>query len=165
MVSAMAEEAPTMAAREAASALAAMAHEPAALVTACRRLVQRQPTCGPLWWLGSRVLSAADPAQAAWRAVDELAADLVPARGTGAAAAGADLVLLEAEVAGRDGAVVPSGSRAAAAVGRHAGVPVWLVAGVGRVLPPLLWSAARAFVDRQDPWDQAQECVGADLVD
>ena len=212
MVSAMAGEAPTTAAREAASSLSAMAHEPAALVTACRRLVQRQPTCGPLWWLGARVLSAADPtpdalaahlaegvrtvAVVGWpelaaQALDQadvarvlvvesagdgailvrrlcragLDATLVPARGSAAAAAAADLVLLEAEVAGPDAALAPAGSRAAAAVGRHAGVPVWLVAGVGRVLPPSLWSAARASVEGEDPWEAAQEHVPADLVE
>ncbi|MDQ3978247.1 MAG: hypothetical protein M3314_01670, partial [Actinomycetota bacterium] len=31
----------------------------ARLVTACRALVARQPTCGPMWWLAARVLSAA----------------------------------------------------------------------------------------------------------
>ena len=64
-----------MLAREAASALATFAAEPAALVTACRRLVDRQPTCGPVWWVAARVLAAADPAREAWAAGNDLAGD------------------------------------------------------------------------------------------
>lgn len=65
----------TTLAREAASALASFAGEPAALVTACRRLVDRQPACAPVWWVAARVLAAADPAAEAWRAGEDLAAD------------------------------------------------------------------------------------------
>jgi len=65
----------TLLGREAASALASFAGDPAGLVTACRRLVARQPTCGPVWWVAARVLSAADPATEAWRAGDDLARD------------------------------------------------------------------------------------------
>ena len=68
-------EDPGLVARQAASALAAIAGEPAALVTACRRLVDRQPTCGPVWWLAARMLAAADPANEAWRAADDLRHD------------------------------------------------------------------------------------------
>lgn len=71
-------EDPGLVARQAASALAAIACEPAAVVTACRRLVDRQPTYGPVWWLASRVLAAADPAGEAWRAADELRHDPTP---------------------------------------------------------------------------------------
>jgi hypothetical protein len=62
-------------AREAAIALASLSADPAALVMACRRLVQRQPASGPLWWSCARVLSAADPAEEAYAAADELAED------------------------------------------------------------------------------------------
>jgi hypothetical protein len=68
-------EEPALLGRESASALAAFADDPAALVTACRRLVHRQPTCGPVWWVAARVLSASDPAREAWRAGDELCRD------------------------------------------------------------------------------------------
>jgi len=49
--------------REAAGALMSFADEPHGLVTACRRMVSRQPTSGPLLWLGSRALTAGDPAE------------------------------------------------------------------------------------------------------
>lgn len=65
-------------ARETAVALASLASDPAALVMACRRLVQRQPAEGRLWWLCARVLAASDPAEEAYRADDELADDPTP---------------------------------------------------------------------------------------
>jgi hypothetical protein len=207
--------------------LAAFTDDPAGLVTACRRLVDRHPTTGPIWWLAARVLAAGDPRQEAYeaaRAVSEdatsreLAADLpqdasvlvlgwpdlaadalarrgdvevlvvdalgyadtlvdrlrsigvgalaVPESGVGAAAVEADLVLLEAVALGPTGLLAVSGSRAAAAVARHAGVPVWAVAGVGRVLPGRLWDALVGRLDvGGQPWDDEVELVPADLVD
>ncbi|HEX7276539.1 MAG TPA: hypothetical protein VF244_04130 [Acidimicrobiales bacterium] len=220
-------EDPGLVARQAASALAAIAGEPAAVVTACRRLVGRQPTFGPVWWLAARVLAAADPAHEAWRAADELRHDptaraladslpegatvtvlgsprqagkalarrgdvrvlLVDARGEGgrllyeldeagadvdavaesglgAAVVAGDLVLLEADALGPGGLVATSGSRAAAAVAVHAGVPVWAVAGVGRALPEGLWGALVARLDEApEPWVGPSELVPGGLVD
>ena len=61
MVARAAGEGPALLAQEAAGALAAFAGDPAGLVTACRRLVDRQPTSGPIWWLSARVLASDDP--------------------------------------------------------------------------------------------------------
>ena len=69
---------PTSLTAEAAHALAGFADDPAALVTACRRLVDRHPTIGPLWWLACRVLASTDPQQEVWRVTDELEADPTP---------------------------------------------------------------------------------------
>ena len=184
--------------RETAEALAGLRLDPAGLVTACRRIVERHPTSAPLWWLCARTLTAAEPLAEAWRCVEAIDDDPTPAelatalpddatvcvvgwpdqvaRGAGAArrrhrARGrrasddgyglarrlhrldrrrsrrcrpevwppprraADLVLLEAEAIGPDGFVAPSGTHAAAAVAYCAEVPVWLVGGVGRLLP------------------------------
>lgn len=52
---------PTLLAREAVGALAGFASEPTALVTGCRRLVERHPEMGPVWWLAARLLGAGDP--------------------------------------------------------------------------------------------------------
>lgn len=65
----------TLLAREAAGALAAFAAEPAALVTGCRRLIDRHPEVGPLWWLAARVLMASDAASEARRCADVLDED------------------------------------------------------------------------------------------
>jgi hypothetical protein len=213
---------PSTLVREAAGALAGFADDPAGLVTACRRLVDRHPAVGPMWWMAARVLAAPDPVAEAWRAADELDEDPtaglvaaavpddatvlivgwpeqavaalhrrgdieplvvhaggdglslvsrlrrgdldavhVPDAGVGAAVAEADLVLLEALALGPDGFIAQTGSRAAAAVGLAAEVPVWVVAGAGRVLPGRLWSAlvARLAESELEPWDRPEELV------
>jgi hypothetical protein len=218
---------PSLLAREAAGALAGFSDDPAGLVTACRRLVDRHPADGPMWWLAARVLAAGDPRGEAWRAAEDLEDDAtpeallralpsegfvavlgwpelagdalrragevqllvidtggrwtgvvdrlerrgvdavdVPDSGLGAAVADADLLVLEASALGPDGFVAEAGSRAAAAVARHAGVPVWLVAGEGRVLPGRLWETlvGRVHLDC-DPWLADDEVVPLDLVD
>jgi hypothetical protein len=66
---------PSLLVREAAGALASFSSDPAALVTACRRLVDRQPQAGAIWWLAARVLGSPDPAFEAWSAADEVESD------------------------------------------------------------------------------------------
>src|SRR5690606_15559912 len=61
--------------RETAGAMVAFADDPAGLITACRRVVARQPTSGPVWWLAARVLTAPDAMAEAWAAVEELNED------------------------------------------------------------------------------------------
>lgn len=218
---------PSLLGRESAGALASFASDPVALVTACRRLVERHPTAGTVWWLAARVLTSG--ADDAWHAAEELEDDPtagvlaaalpddaavlvvgwpeqtgealrkrgdvevlvadsldrsgsafsrrlrnadvdaydIPDSGVGAAAADVDLVLLEATALGPTGFLAPTGSRAAAAVAHHAGVPVWVCAGVGRVLPGRLWDAlvSRLEADGSDPWDRLDEVVPLDLAD
>ena len=89
----------------------------------------------------------------------------VPLSGLGAAAAAAGVAVIEASAAGGMFALCPSGSRAVAAVARSAGVPVWLVAGEGRVLPPMLWGALCECLDEGEPWERDDEVVPLDLVD
>lgn len=90
----------------------------------------------------------------------------VPEGGVGPAVAAADLLLLEASALGPDGFVAETGSRAAAAVARHAGVPVWVVVGVGRVLPRRLWEALVTVLETDvDPWLAPDEVVPLDLAD
>jgi hypothetical protein len=218
---------PAIAVRETAGAIAAVANDPYALVTAARRMIDRHPTAAPLWWFAARVLTAGDPRSEARRAADEIAEDAtplelahalpdgarvcvlgwpevtaaalvrrgdlevlvvdvhgegssfagrlqqydvaavdVPPEGLGAAVTASELVLLEAEAMGPTAALARAGSRAAASVARHAGIDVWLVAGVGRALPAPMWDAllARSDLD-DDPWDADDEQVPLDLVD
>jgi hypothetical protein len=212
--------------QETAMALASFASDPAGLVTACRRIVSRQPSSGPLLWLAARVLTAGDPGSEIWVAAGEMQADPtaaelahalppdatitllgwpdeiaealprrgdievlavdtrgeasglvarlwradveasdIPQAGLGAAVAASDLVLLEAPAIGPSEFLAVSGSRAAAAVARHAGVPVWLVGGVGRLLPQRMWDGLRSRVEPADPWDADDEIVPLDLID
>ncbi len=202
--------------------------DPRAFVTALRRLVDRHPTVGPMWWLAARVMASADPADEARRACDaiemdptpkvlasalpedvtavivgwpeqvsealrrrgdlevlvvdclgegfELArnlrgsgmeADLVPDAGLGTAVCEADVVILEATALGPDGLLAAAGSRAGAAVAHYAGIPVWSVAGVGRVLPAPLWEALTERLDQapDEPWHCSEEVVPLALVD
>lgn len=75
-VAGIGEADPAVLAREAAEALGEIAaSEPAGLVPGCRRLVEHQPSNGPLWWLSARVLSSPDPVHAAREAAAALAAD------------------------------------------------------------------------------------------
>jgi hypothetical protein len=211
--------------RETAAALGALGFDPAGLVTACRRIVDRHPTAGPLWWLCSRVLTSSDPLDEAWRCADEidedptasrlaaalpddatvcvigwpeltadalvrrgdlrvLAVDVeggghgfarrlrrsdveaeeVDASGLGPAAAAADLVVLEPSAVGPDGFVGPIGSRAAAAVASCAGRQVWLVTGVGRLLPGPTWEALASRLTDDEPWTLGDEVVPLGLV-
>lgn len=213
--------------RETALALAAFSDDPAALVTACRRVVARQPTSGPIWWLCSKVLCAADPAREAIAAIEAMESDStsrhlaehlgdsarvvvlgwqpqvaaalarrgdvsvgvvdvlgeadsfvealdrrgvdaweIPLSGLGAAVAMADLFVVEASAMSLHGAIAVSGSRAAAAVANHAGVPVWLLAGVGRMLPARIWDHLLGQLDLvEEPWDADDELLPLDLVD
>ena len=227
MVARAGDEDPGLLAREAAAALAACSDDPASLVIACRRLVEHQPTSGPVWWLAARVLAARDPAGEAWRSATELEDDPTPAAcayhlpedarvavvgwggqtaaalrrrgdcpvlvvdalgggsalagslrragsdvvlvdesGLGWAASSADVVLLEARALGPTGFVGTTGALGAAAVGQASGVPVWVVAGVGRVLPGPLWDALVARLgEGPEPWESGYEVVPLRLAD
>lgn len=61
--------------RETAAALAAFTSDHQALVTACRRVVSRQPWAGSLVWYCARVLSAGDPDDEVWDAAGLIQAD------------------------------------------------------------------------------------------
>ena len=61
--------------RETAGALRGLGLDPSGLVVACRRIVERHPTAGPLWWLCARMLTSPEPMAAAREAVAEVAAD------------------------------------------------------------------------------------------
>lgn len=219
---------PAVVAMEAAAALVEMARvQPAGLVPACRRLIDRHVVAGPVWWLSARMLRDDDPVTAGRRAADELRNDgtpaalaevlpdsatavvvgwpdlasdairrrgdvevlvvdwagegaqlvrrlrdldysavLVPESGVGPAAVVADVVVVEALAAGPAGVLAVPGSMAAAAVAAHQQVPVWVVTGVGRVLPGALWDALLARLDGsgREPWDRPAEVVPADLI-
>lgn len=218
---------PGMLVQEVAGALAGFAGDPAALVTACRRMVDRHPASGPVWWLCARVLCAGDPRSEAWQAVDDVENDPttaelanafpeactvcvlgwperfgaafgrrgdvevlvvdtlgegsgfvraleridveaidVPLSGLGAAVADAQVLVLDALAVSPNHFLAVAGSRAAAAVARHAGVPVWGVAGAGRLLPARMWNALAARLDqRGEPWELDEDSVPLDLID
>lgn len=64
--------------RETANALRGLQFEPAGLVIACRRIVERHPTSGPLWWFSSSLLTAARPFDACSQLASEVEHDPTP---------------------------------------------------------------------------------------
>ena len=94
---------------------------------------------------------------------DRLAVD-VPLAGIGQAVLQADLVLLETDALGPESAICNIGSLQAAAVANAAGVPIWLVAGVGRCLPDRMWEPIRDMVITDEPWEDLHEVVPLDLI-
>lgn len=52
---------PRLLVEETASALRGLHLDPGGLVLACRRIVERHPSCGPLWWLAARLVTEVDP--------------------------------------------------------------------------------------------------------
>lgn len=92
-------------------------------------------------------------------------AALVPEAGVGAAVAASTLLLLDASAVGPGGFLAVAGSRAAAAVAYTEEIPVWVVAGTGRVLPPRLWGAmVDALAAAGNPWDADWEVVPLELA-
>ena len=63
----------------------------------------------------------------------------------------ADVVVLESDCVGPSAALVPPGAVDAAARALASAVPVWLVAGVGRVLPERMWDLVTARLDGANP--------------
>lgn len=208
--------------RETAHALSSMRFDPSGLVVACRRIVERHPDCGPLWWLCARLLTAADPFTAAWEIADEIAddptatvlaralpddatvvtigwpdlagaalvrrgdinvlavdsrheasafvqrlerhdvaCDVVPAEGLAAAVGAADLVVIEALAVSPRRLLGLPGTTAAALLGRHLGVPVWLVVGVGRSLPDE-YVVAMAGSATDETWNRDHDVLDVD---
>lgn len=65
--------------RETAVALGSLQADPANLVIACRRIVERHATVGPIWWLCATLLTADDPSNLAWELADRIEDDAVGA--------------------------------------------------------------------------------------
>jgi hypothetical protein len=107
-----------------------------------------------------------EPPPEAWGCADWLQSHGVDARllragEVAAAARRCVLALLEATAVGPDSFVAATGSAALAAAAREGRCPVWLVAGVGRVLPGPLYEALL----RRIPDDPAFEIVPLAAVD
>jgi hypothetical protein len=143
-------------AAEAAWALGDLAvHEEPAVLPACRRLLDRHPGCGPLWWVAARILTAGDPVEEAERCANALERDptndllheelsdgrrAVRHGGIGDVAS-ADIIVVEVDAIGPGGMVIDADDLGLIQAARAVEVPVWVESGVGRVMPPKLWDA------------------------
>jgi hypothetical protein len=95
----------------------------------------------------------------------DVAAEDVAESGLGAAASRSDIVVLETSAMSASGLLAVPGSIAAAAVARTFGIPVWVVAGEGRVLPEKLFAAMLRLLPDVVPWGAADELVPLELID
>jgi len=152
---------PALLASEAAWALGELAQrEGAAVLPACRRLIDRHPGCGPLWWVAASILTAGDPVAEAERCAEVLDEDptsellaeelygtrRVVRHGGMGEVAGAEIVVVQSDAVGAGGMVVDGDDIGMIEAARAAEVPIWVEAGVGRVLPSRLWDALAARV-------------------
>lgn len=64
--------------QEATSALSFFDREPHAMVTACRRLLTRQPAVGALWWMSARLATTGDARSEARQILEDLREDRTP---------------------------------------------------------------------------------------
>lgn len=102
---------------ETAYVLERLAFDRSTMLVGCRRILERHPSAGSLWWLASRALVAADPRAALAEALDYLESDPTPEVSTtdavvDALAAGPGVVVLDRPVvAGGVHVVVPRGRR------------------------------------------------------
>ena len=60
---------------ETAHALGSLHFDPSGLVVACRRIVERHPFTGALWWLCANVSTSAEPFEAVWELADQIRRD------------------------------------------------------------------------------------------
>ncbi len=60
---------------ETAHALGSLHFDPSGLVVACRRIVERHPFTGALWWLCANVATSTEPFEAVWELADEIRSD------------------------------------------------------------------------------------------
>lgn len=67
------------------------------------------------------------------------------------AAGQADVVLIESDCVGSSQALVDAGAVPVAEAARDHGTPVWLIAGVGRILPARMWDLLSARHGPDDP--------------
>ena len=71
---------PAIVVAETVEALTGLRPAPSELVPLCRNLVERNPTCGPLWWLCAHLLAKPESVPDAWRLADELEGDRTATR-------------------------------------------------------------------------------------
>lgn len=102
---------------ETAFVLERISFDRSTMLVGCRRILERHPAAGSLWWLASRALVASDPRAALAEALDYLESDPTPEVSTidpvvDALAAGPGVVVL-------DRSVVVEGSRVVVPRGRR----------------------------------------------
>ena len=65
---------------ETVDALTRLGPAPSELVPLCRNLVERNPTCGPLWWLCAHLLARPESLSDSWVLAEDIERDATPGR-------------------------------------------------------------------------------------
>lgn len=60
---------------ETAHALGSLHFDPSGIVVACRRIVERHPFTGALWWLCANVSTSSEPFKAVWELAEDIRGD------------------------------------------------------------------------------------------
>lgn len=132
---------------EAAEALSGLVDDRNALVMGSRMLLEHLGTCGPLWWLCSRMLDAADTAEAideTCRRFEDDPTTMYASLAISDLADDADAVVMTAAMVGPTGFVAVGQRRSRRhdeAAGDHSR-PIWLVAGEGTVVDQRIFAVA-----------------------
>ncbi len=71
---------PAVIVAETVDALTTLGPAPSELVPLCRNLVERNPTCGPLWWLCAHLLAKPEALDTAWTWAEQVERDGTSAR-------------------------------------------------------------------------------------
>lgn len=71
---------PRLLVEETASAFRGLRLDPGGLVLGCRRIVERHPFCGPLWWLAAHLVTSADPFERSRELADWIVEDPTASR-------------------------------------------------------------------------------------
>ena len=153
---------PSMLVAETASALRAMRLDQPGFVLATRRIVDKHPTCAPLWWLCAGALSALDPPTRLRELADEFDRDPTP--GHLMDAEHDEALVVEAMAMGNDGcfeALVGAADADDLEWAHETGRSTILVARKGTRLPLDMW---RVMKDRatsvDNPWTMDVRVVG-----
>jgi hypothetical protein len=158
---------PSMLVAETASALRAMRLDQPGFVLATRRIVDKHPTCAPLWWLCAGALTALDPAERLRDLAEEFERD--PSAENLMSSGQDDALVIEAMAMGNDdsiealiGAVDLEDLEWAREVGRT----VILVARRGTRLPLEMWrEMKRRATSTDNPWTLDVRVVNVDQFD
>ncbi|HET8929341.1 MAG TPA: hypothetical protein VFN21_01665, partial [Acidimicrobiales bacterium] len=134
---------------EAAEALRGLIGDHQALVMGCRKLLEHHARCGPMWWLCGQVLTSRDPHRVLDDLVERFLADPTPLQlslalvdatpGTADSPLIVEAALASAAgVVARDGTFGGSPPPGAESAGRE----IWVVAGIGTLVPVEIFAAA-----------------------
>ena len=158
---------PALLVTETASALRAMRLDQPGLVLATRRIVDKHPTCAPLWWLCAGALSALEPSLRLQELASEFETD--PTSEHLFDVADEDALVVEALAMGEDDEIqvlVSAGDEEEMEWAREVGRTMIVVARRGTRLPIQMWREMKERATASDnEWTQDVRVVNVRAFD